>query len=100
MCGASSFKILEKGSGMTNAMIKDFLKACSASSKATSKDGNERCTYITKFAKEKFGGTWQAVMLPCAPAEQRGGSIKWIEEKRLYIDCKRGGFQLWIWKTA
>lgn len=99
MCGAKSFRVLGKGAGVTESMVDDFLKACGESSKLST-DGNERCAYITKFAKEKFGGIWQALIIPYAPPVQRGGSIKWAEDKHLYIDCETGKFQIWIWKTG
>ena len=99
MCGAAGFKVKQKGTGITDGMVNDFLKACEDSSR-TIQDGNERCTYMTKFAKEKYGGVWQAIMIPDGNAENRGGSIKWVEDKHLYLEHEGGKFQLWVWKTS
>ena len=96
--GATEFKVLGKGKGITEAMEKDLLSACQAAAKS-SEDGNDRCTYITKYVKEKYGGTWQSVMIPYGPGLCRGGSVKWIEDMHIYIQYEPGKFQTWIWKT-
>jgi len=97
--GSSGFRLLGKGSGITDIMAQDLLVAFKESGKA-SKDGNDRCTFITKYAKEKYGGVWQAIMIPYGPAGSRGGSIKWLDEAYLYMEYEPGKCQIWLWKTG
>ena len=99
MCGAQSVKVKAKGAAITDGMVTDFLALCNEAFKKT-EGANERCIAVTKFATEKYGGVWQVIMMPYGSPSMRGGSVKWVEDKYLYLDNEVGKFQLWIWKTA